>query len=275
MSITPALHPLNRGFAFGEIAPPFAALTVEQADAWNRDGAFAARGLLTAREVAAVRAAIDPHEARTEAFLASRENGTHGIARAGEISFTVHLVREAPLLADVAGHPAIARLMGDLIGPDVRLYWDQAVYKKPGTREEFPWHQDNGYTFVEPQQYVTCWLALTEATEDNGCPWIVPGLHRLGTLEHRITRLGFRCLEDAPGAQPIELAPGDAAVFSSLTPHRTGPNLTDEVRAAYILQYAPDGARAFPAGGGRPQPCDDPQRQFPVLVDGRPVATDG
>ena len=73
-------------------------------------------------------------------------------------------------------------MCADLIGPDVRLYWDQAVYKKPGTESPFPWHQDNGYAFVEPQQYLTCWVALTDATEDNGCPWVVPGLHRRGAL---------------------------------------------------------------------------------------------
>ena len=34
-------------------------------------------------------------------------------------------------------------------------------------------------------------------------------------------------------------------MFSSLTPHATGHNTTDEVRKAYILQYAPDGAVAL------------------------------
>ena len=43
----------------------------------------------------------------------------------------------------------------DLLGPDVRLYWDQAVYKKPETPREFPWHQDTGYVFTEPQDYLT------------------------------------------------------------------------------------------------------------------------
>jgi hypothetical protein len=64
-------------------------------------------------------------------------------------------------------------------------------------------------------------------------------------------------------------------VFSSLTPHLTGPNLTDAVRKAYILQYAPQGAtvlRGDPAGAptGRTA-ADDPARQFPVLRYGEPV----
>ena len=62
---------------------------------------------------------------------------------------------------------------------------------------------------------------------------------------------------------------GDAIVFSSLAPHRTGPNLEkDTVRKAYILQYAPDGAIAYPAGG-EPIVQNDPERQFKILDGGR------
>jgi 3-isopropylmalate dehydratase small subunit len=70
-------------------------------------------------------------------------------------------------------------------------------------------------------------------------------MHRLGTLTHEETPLGLRCLRDPKGAAPVEAEAGDIVVFSSLTPHRTGPNLTSEVRKSYILQYAPDGAMAF------------------------------
>jgi phytanoyl-CoA hydroxylase len=144
------------------------------------------------------------------------------------------------------------------------LYWDQLVYKRPGTHDDFPWHQDNGYNFVAPQQYLTCWVALTDATEDNGCPWIVPGMHLDGTLRHHWTDLGFRCLDGTPReAQALPLKAGSIAVFSSLTPHRTGPNLTADVRKAYILQYAPDGAVVHPRDG-EPVTASDPGRQYLV-----------
>ena len=62
---------------------------------------------------------------------------------------------------------------------------------------------------------------------------------------------------------------GDAIVFSSLAPHRTGPNLKqDTVRKAYILQYAPEGAHAVTADGERIAQAD-PMRQFKVLGNGR------
>ena len=61
----------------------------------------------------------------------------------------------------------------------------------------------------------------------------------------------------------LPLRAGSIAVFSSLTPHRTGPNLTQTTRKAYILQYAPDGAVVHPWSGA-PEPAADPDRQFLV-----------
>ena len=61
-------------------------------------------------------------------------------------------------------------------------------------------------------------------------------------------------------------------MFSSLTPHLTGPNVTDRVRKAYIVQYAPTGARApdgDPAVPGTTYTMQDhPGHQFPVLRGG-------
>ena len=118
---------------------------------------------------------IDGFEAEADAFLAGRDGGRLSIAEAGAITFSAHLVGRRRVLARSRRHPLFTDLCADLVGPDVNLYWDQAVYKKPEKPRRFPWHQDNGYTFVEPQQYLTCWVALTDATVDNGCPQVVPG----------------------------------------------------------------------------------------------------
>ena len=264
------LHPDNRDFVWHAPAGPFGFLTSEQVDVYSQTGGFVLEDAFDAREMAAVLAAIDPLEAEAEAALARAGSGRIGIARAGEIVFSPHLVARSPVLRTFSSHPVFRGLAADLIGPDVRLYWDQLVYKKAGTNEEFPWHQDNGYTFVRPQEYLTCWVALTEATVDNGCPWIVPGAHRQGTLDHRWTDLGFQCLESPAGAVPLEVRAGSIAVFSSLTPHRTGPNRTDRTRKSYILQYAPDGAVMYPRDGS-PRAADDPNWQYSILVGGRAV----
>jgi len=268
--MTATLHPRNTHFAWRQPPPPFRRISVAQAEAYSTRGAFVLEHAFSADEIQAVTAAIDPLEAETEAFLATRPNGRHGIARAREITFRPHLVSVEPVLRDFSRHPVFCDLVHDLIGPDVRLYWDQSVYKKPEADREFPWHQDNGYTYVEPQQYLTCWVALTDATIDNGCPWIVPGGHLAGTRRHEWTPLGFRCLVDPPEAEVLEVSAGSIAVFSSLTPHRTGPNRTDSVRKAYILQYAPEGAVSFPESGP-PVPCTAAARQYPILCNGVPA----
>jgi ectoine hydroxylase-related dioxygenase (phytanoyl-CoA dioxygenase family) len=65
---------------------------------------------------------------------------------------------------------------------------------------------------------------------------------------------------------------GSIVVFSSLTPHLTGPNTTDAVRKAYIVQFAPEGAVALRGEPGSAdvvrEPQDAPDRQFLVLQDG-------
>ena len=222
--------------------------------------------------------AIDRNESATDDFLRTLDDGRISIAETGAITFTIHLVEREPVAAAFARHPVFADLCHDLVGPDVRLYWDQAVYKKPEKPRRFPWHQDNGYTFVEPQQYLTCWVALTDASVDNGCPQVIPGLHRRGTYQHRFVEpLGWEIIESHPDAVAAPVGKGGIVVFSSLTPHLTGPNTTDAVRKAYILQYAPDGATIVtgdPAVGdptGRSL-ADAPTRQFPILVGGNAIS---
>lgn len=272
------LHPWNRGFEWESVGGPRRILSDEQARQFDELGFVVLENVLSPAEVEEAVAEIDPIEARTDAFLQTREDGRFTILETGAITFSTHLVAISPRLRALAAHPTFAGLCADLIGPDVNLYWDQAVYKKPEKPRRFPWHQDNGYTFVLPQQYLTCWVALTDATLDNGCPWIAPRLHRRGTLRHEyVDPLGFECFSDPPEKIAAPVRAGGVVVFSSLTPHLTGPNTTDAVRKAYILQYAPAGARMQRgnADAGPPDEetaCDEPSRQFPVLRGGRAVS---
>jgi ectoine hydroxylase-related dioxygenase (phytanoyl-CoA dioxygenase family) len=274
---TATVHPWNVGFRWADTEPTHGALTGAQVRAFDTDGFVVVRAVFTPDEVAAVRAVIDGFEAEAEMALRELDDDRLFIAEAGAITFSPHLVTRSAELAAFARHRAFAALAADLVGPDVDLYWDQAVYKKPEKPRRLPWHQDNGYAFVEPQQYLTCWVPLTDARLENGCPQVAPGLHRLGTLAHRyVDPLGYECFPEPPVEVAVaEAAVGDVIVFSSLTPHLTGPNLTAEVRKAYILQYAPVGAEVLEGdpGAGAPtgrRACAEP-RHLPVARRGRPV----
>jgi phytanoyl-CoA hydroxylase len=263
-------HPLNTSFEWQSRRGPFLRLSAAEVEQFDRDGYFVIDDLLDADTLAAVTQTIDGFEAKVEAFLKTQPDERIMIAEAGALTVTLHVASRSKVLKDLVTSVAMTDLCHDLIGPDVNLYWDQAVYKKPEKPRRVPWHQDNGYTYIEPQQYLTIWLALTDATLENGCPHVAPGLHKHGTLAHTyVEPLGYECFTDPPTQAAAPVKAGGAVVFSSLMPHLTGPNLTDEVRKAYIVQYAPAGAYTRTDNGD--VPCDDPDRQFPVLRDGQPV----
>jgi phytanoyl-CoA hydroxylase len=265
-------HIRNTDFAWRDAVGPFRRVSEAQARQWNTDGGFLLEQVIPQATLDALIAAIDPLEAKTNAFLRTVKDKRQYIARADEVTFALHVVRQAAVAREFASSALFADLCSDLLGPDCRLYWDQAVYKKPWCPEEFPWHQDNGYNYVAPQDYLTCWVPLVDTTIDNGCPWVMPRVHRSGTLQHWHTDLGYECLHDAQGAVAIEARAGDVVVFSSLTPHRTGPNVTAAERKAYILQFAHADAVMLAKEGDETSPQDDPERQFLVLKDGVPLA---
>ncbi len=262
-------HPLNQAFEWRERAPArLRRLSEAQYRQYNELGFVKLPGLFNAEAIAAVTAAIDPYEAEAEAWLRGK-GGRVGIATADVITVTIHIASRSQAAKDFALQPAIKDVCHDLLGEDVRLYWDQSVYKKTAKAQDVLWHQDTGYGFTDPQHYLTIWVPLVDVDEENGCPWIAPGLHKLGTLAHWRTDIGYACLEGFPDAVSVPAKAGDAVVFSSLTPHSTGPNLKlGTVRKAYVLQYCVEGSVTVAPDGTRTAQ-NDPARQFKVLERGR------
>ncbi len=172
---------------------------------------------------------------------------------------------QSPLLCRYATDPRLVGVAVDLLGPNVRLYWDQAVSKPPGASSEVPWHQDNGYTPVVPEQYVTFTLALDATTEDNGCLWILPGSHKRGVQPHRPTdAFFFRGYDGDETGVPVTQPEGDVLCFSSLTMHRTGANRSSAHRRSWIIQFCDAETRQRETG----QRFDD---RLLVAKDGVPL----
>ena len=269
--MNPEIHPDSKDFSWSVPQGPYQYLSEKQVKHFDEKGYLVVEEAFDAGLMSEICSLIDPYEEKVTEVLRGFEDGKVFISRAEEITFSTHLVTKSEKLKEFSKHKVFSSLCLDLIGKNVRLYWDQAVYKKPGTKDEFPWHQDNGYTFIEPQAYLTCWLALSDTDESNGCPWVMPGLHKLGTLKHETTELGFKILLDAKESVPLPLKSGSIAVFSSLTPHRTGPNASKGVRKSYILQYAPEGAQRK-ISGSLSEPVNDESRQFYVVKDGQALS---
>src|SRR5262245_36438594 len=124
-------HPWNREFHWRDRRGAGRRLGAEQIERFDRDGFLVVPDLIEPALLAEVVAETDRWEERVDRALQRLEGGRHTIAESGAITFSTHLVARSPLLAQLSRHPALLDLCADLIGPDVNLYWDQAVYKKP------------------------------------------------------------------------------------------------------------------------------------------------
>lgn len=217
-------------------------ITDAQATQMQTEGFFLVPGLFSAGECDAVLAHVE--EAALELALGDRDDGP--------LSYRPMMHLLSPELTAVATDRRWAPIVLPLLGTgDARLYWEQAVSKPPHARTELPWHQDNGYTPLIPEEYITCWLALDDADEKNGCLWVIPASHRDGTKRHVNGGSGpFRVGHDGPAEDgvAVPVPKGGVLVFSSLLMHRSGPNTTDRARRAWIIQFCSAAARSALSG---------------------------
>jgi phytanoyl-CoA hydroxylase len=238
-----------------------ALITTEQKQHFRERGYFVLPNSFSEEEMDTLTARIDHFAAAHEAQL--KEVGREGISRANEIAFTTHLAAQDPEIMRFVAQEKFARLTSELLNDDISLYWDQAVYKKPETRREFPWHQDTGYTPTDPAEYITCWLALVDVTIENGCIYVIPGSHQQGMIEHKDTEIGKQCYFGSDSGIPVELKKGSMVAFSSLLFHRSGPNTSHGVRKGYVIQYSVAGARHGTTG--------EPFNNVVIAQHGEPV----
>ena len=91
----------------------------------------------------------------------------------------VNIFRRELIFAALIDNSTISTLAHQLMSGPVRMWEDQMIYKPAYDAETaLAWHQD--YTFwnhVGPADMGTCWIALDDATVDNGCMHVIPGSH--------------------------------------------------------------------------------------------------
>ncbi|HVV36249.1 MAG TPA: phytanoyl-CoA dioxygenase family protein [Acidimicrobiales bacterium] len=148
--------------------------------------------------------------------------------------------------------PAVVDIAADLIGsPDVDCFLSQFIFKNPGAWGQ-PWHQDSHYFAFGPENggrpIVGLWLAVTDATLENGCLWVVPGSHHEPVHEHVDDRrpganYGYREIVDfdTSAQVPVLMHAGDLLLFDSHLMHRSTDNVSNGIRAAMVYHCAATG----------------------------------
>ena len=153
--------------------------------------------------------------------------------------------RHDPRLEALAMHPGVLGVVRRLLGAEPEVFQDMALLKPPGIGREKPWHQDHAYfNLPEGTPVVGVWIALDEATTENGCMVFLPGGHHAGPLPHFNRRDWQICDADIlpkDGKVACPLPSGGALIFDGLTPHGTPTNRSDTRRRALQFHYIPKG----------------------------------
>ena len=165
-----------------------------------------------------------------------------------------NLTRHDEVFGELARHPRILDVVHSLLGPDLKIYVDQTLCKPPRVGSAKAPHQDSAYWVnIDPPNLVICWIALDDATEENGCMRFVPGSHKLGVIEHK--RLEDFRVEDAEfdydNEVCVPLKAGGCSFHHSLALHRTDANRSDQRRIGLTVAYMAADSRYV---GEPPQP---------------------
>ena len=133
---------------------------------------------------------------------------------------------------DALSHPKVVEALTAMIGPNVKCMQSMLFVKASGKPGQ-SWHQDEDYIPTRDRSLCGAWIAMDDATIENGCLWILPGSHQPGILWdqewHGDKR--FDCMLQSVGfpydendAVPVEVKAGAVVFFNGYTLHRSLPN---------------------------------------------------
>ena len=218
--------------------------TAAEVEHYRRDGFVRLPDFLDDAELAQWRAATD--EAVRDRVADSADDG----------GFYSRVFTQCQRLADT--HAGIAVLvlsaaLGEvaalLAGVDgVRVWHDQALIKPPYGNPT-AWHLDDPFWSFDSADAISVWIALDDATVENGCLWYLPGTQREARYEPTPIGENFGALfEQYPewlSREPVAVpCPAGGAIFhNGLVAHGAGANLTPRPRRAMTCAYMPNGAR--------------------------------
>ena len=151
-------------------------------------------------------------------------------------------VNHEPRLNALAAHAGLLGVLQRLMEDTPVLFQDMALVKPKFFGSEKPWHQDCAYfNLEEGTTVVGVWIALDEATAENGCMHIIPGSHNEGPMIHFKRRDWQICDTHVPIARDtmVPLQPGGCLFWHGLLHHGSPVNQSPHRRRALQFHYKP------------------------------------
>jgi hypothetical protein len=180
--------------------------------------------------------------------------------------------RIAPGFHDLLWNPAFTVPASQLLGGAVRFWHDQLFCKPARHGGVVAWHQDYSYwTRTRPMNHLTCWIALDDATVENGCVHYIPGSHRWPLLPITGLAGGMDAIRTVLTDQqnrdfrPVaaELRKGEGTFHHPLMVHGSFENRTDRPRRGAVINLVLDGVKS-----DSPHPL---LKNVPVIPPGEPL----
>ena len=152
---------------------------------------------------------------------------------------------------ELLSNTKILDVVETLIGPEI---FANPVYnvrpKVPRVAAgEVPWHQDKSYwPGARSNPVITVWIALVDATMDNGCLRVIPRTQHEGVGGYHFetySGTAYRELDEENvgplrgSARPVPVSAGSAVIFNDRFIHSSGPNRSTHIRWSVDLRYQP------------------------------------
>jgi ectoine hydroxylase-related dioxygenase (phytanoyl-CoA dioxygenase family) len=138
----------------------------------------------------------------------------------------------SPVMFNYLGHPTIVEVLTAVIGPNVKCMQSMLFIKASGKPGQ-AWHQDEYFIPTRDRTLAGAWIAMDDATVENGCLWVIPGSHKHGIIwpQHEHNDRRFDCTGEAinfpytdDDSIPVEVGAGAIVFFNGYLLHRSLPN---------------------------------------------------
>ncbi|HLH79857.1 MAG TPA: phytanoyl-CoA dioxygenase family protein [Chthonomonas sp.] len=162
-----------------------------------------------------------------------------------------------PRLLEFLLSDEVLNLVEPVVGPNIGLWSSHFICKPPYTGKATPWHEDSAYWNGRVSTMAgicTVWLAIDEATPENGCMCVIPGTHNNGFSEYEPVDIAKNIfgsqirpeLIDESKAVYFALKPGECSLHEARLIHGARANTSPKRRAGYTMRYFPTSSKVYP-----------------------------